>query len=149
MNTSVPADLCLRRRAILCVSLTLLLGLAWLYFYQGLLQELEALATASPQLAVEKLNFVLVVLCLVTFVSATALAFLLGYSAFSVYRAGQWPPPGWRVITPMAIRTGRQASLVAVFFFFLALVALVYGSVLMSQWEPLPEEEIEAPMEDV
>src|SRR5688572_9656362 len=98
INATVPADLRLRRRALALVSITLLLGLVWLYFYQGFLREMQTLATASPQLAVEKLNFVRVVLCLVTFVSATALAFLLGYASFSVYCAGQWPPPGWRVV---------------------------------------------------
>jgi hypothetical protein len=64
-------------------------------------------------------------------------------NAFSVYRAGQWPPPGWRVMYTMSMRTGRQASMVALFFFLLALTALVYGAVLMSFSGPVPEEEIE------
>ena len=140
MNTIVPADLRLRKRAIAFVSITLLVGLVFLYFFQGFLRELEALATASPQLAFEKLNPVRTAVRGVTLFSATALACLLGYAAFSVYRAGQWPPPGWRVVYTMSIRTGRQASIVAMFFLLLALAALVYGAVLVSLSEPEPEE---------
>ena len=113
------------------------------------MRELEALATASPQLAFEKLNFVRNTVRTVTLVSATALACLLGYASFSVYRTGQWPPPGWRVIYTMSIRTGRQASMVALLFLLLALAALVYGAILVSLWEPVPEEEIEVSMEEV
>jgi hypothetical protein len=43
----------------------------------------------------------------------------------------------------MSMRTGRQASMVALSFFLLALTALVYGAVLMSFSGPVPEEEIE------
>ena len=35
------------------------------------------------------------------------------------------------------------------FMLLLALAALVYGAVLVSLWEPVPEEEIEVPMEEV
>jgi hypothetical protein len=148
MNATVPADPRLRKRVIIFVSITLLVGLVWLSFFQGFLRELEALATASPQLAFEKLNPVRTAVRNVTLVSATMLAGVLTYASLRVYRAGQWPPPGWRVLYPMTIRTGRQASLVAMLFFLLALAALVYGSVLMGQWKPMPEEGIEAPLEE-
>ena len=110
---------------------------------------MDALATASPQLAFEKLNPIRTAARGVTLFSATALACLLGYVAFSVYRAGQWPPPGWRVVYTMAIRTGRQATFIAMFMLVLALAALVYGAVIVSLSEPVPEEQIEMPMEEV
>jgi hypothetical protein len=134
---------------ILFVSLTLLLGLVFLPFFQGFLREMEALATASPQLAVEQLNSIRTTARGVTLFSATALVCLLGYVSLSVYRAGQWPPPGWRVMYTMSMRTGRQASIVALFFSFLALVALVYGAGIVSLLEPMSEEEIEVPMREV
>jgi hypothetical protein len=56
MNTTIPADPRLRKRAIAVVSLTLLVGPVSLYFFQGFLREMKALATASPQLAFEQLN---------------------------------------------------------------------------------------------
>lgn len=149
MNATVPADPRLRKRAIAVVSLILLVGLTLLYFFQGFLREMETLATTSPQLAFEKLNPIRNVVWGVTLFSATALACLLGYASFSVYRTGQWPPPGWRVVWDMPIRTGRQASMVALFLLLLALAALVYGKVIVSQWEPVPEEEIEVPLESV
>jgi hypothetical protein len=101
MNATVPADLRLRKRAIAVVSITLLVGLIFLSLFHGFLRGVEALATASPQLAVEKLNLIRAATRGVTLFSATALACLLGYVSFSVYRAGQWPPPGWRVIYTM------------------------------------------------
>jgi hypothetical protein len=76
-------------------------GFVFLYFFEGLLRELEALTTASPQLAFEKLNPVRKAVRSVALFSATALAYLLGYVSFSVYRAGPWPPPGWRVVYTM------------------------------------------------
>src|SRR5215204_1695792 len=106
MNVTVPIDPRLRKRAIAVVSITLLVGLVFLYFFQGFLRELEALATASPQLAFEKLNPVRNAARGLTLFSAMALACLLGYASFSVYPAGQWPPSGWRVIWDMPIRTG-------------------------------------------
>jgi hypothetical protein len=110
---------------------------------------MEALATASPQLAFEKLNLIQTAVRSVILFSATALACLLGYVSFSVYRARQWPPPGWRVIYNMSICTGRQASMVALFFLSLALAALVYGAVIVSLPGPMLAEEEEVPMEEV
>jgi hypothetical protein len=146
MNTTVPTDPRLRKRAIAVVSITLLVGLVFLYLFHGFLCELEALATASPQLAVKKLNPIRNAARGGTLFSAIALAYLLGYVSFSVYRAGQWPPPGWRVVYNMSIRTGRQASIVAIFFSFLALTALVYGAVIVSLPGPILEEQMEVPM---
>ena len=110
---------------------------------------MEALATASPQLAFEKLNPIRTAVRGVTLFSATTLAVLLGYVSFSVYRAGQWPPPGWRVVWDMPIRTGRQATVVAVFMLLLALAALVYGAVIVSLSGPEPEGQLEVPMREV
>jgi hypothetical protein len=120
-----------------------------LYFFQGFLREMEALATVSPQLAFEKLNPVRNAARGGTLFSATALACLLGYVSFSVYRAGQWPPPGWRVVYNISIRTGRQATVVAMFMLFLAVAALVYGAAIVSLPGPAPEEQIDVPMEEV
>jgi hypothetical protein len=74
---------------------------------------------------------------------------LLGYASFSVYRTGQWLPPGWRVVYDMSMRTGRQASTVALFFLLLTLAALLYGTVIVSLSGRELEEQIEVPMEKV
>jgi hypothetical protein len=149
MNTTVPADPRLRKRAIAVVSITMLVGLIFLYFFHGFLREVETLAIASPQVAVEKLNSIRTTARGVTLFSATVLACLLGYISFSVHRAGQWPPPGWRVIWETPIRTERQASMVALFFLLLAVAVIAYGVLIMSLPEPEPEEQIEIPMEEV
>ena len=49
----------------------------------------------------------------------------------------------------MLIRTGRQATVVAVFMLVLALTALVYGAVIVSLPGPELEEEIEVPRREV
>src|SRR5688500_628047 len=103
MNDTVPADPRLRKRAVAVVTVTLLVGFVGLSSFQGFLREMEALATASPQLAFEQLNSIRTVAWGITLFSATALGVLLGYVAFSVYRTGQWPPPGWRVMYTMSI----------------------------------------------
>lgn len=149
MNPIVPADPRLRKRALIFVSITLLVGLVWLYFFQGFLREMEALATASPQLAFEKLHPVGTAALMVTLFSATMLAGLLAYASLRVYRAGQWPPPGWRVIWETPIRTGRQASMVALFFLLLAIAVIAYGVLIVSLPRSMPEEQIEIPMEEV
>jgi len=53
MNTTVPADPRLRKRAILIALTMTIIGLVSLYLFSCFLYEMEALATASPQLAFE------------------------------------------------------------------------------------------------
>jgi hypothetical protein len=149
MNTTASADPRLRKRAIAVVSITLLVGLVFLSFFQGFLREMEALATASPQLAFEKLNPVGTAALMVTLFSATMLAGLLAYASLRVFRTGQWPPPRWRVVWDMPIRTGRYATVVAVFMLLLAVAALVCGAVIVSLSGPEPEGQLEVPMREV
>jgi hypothetical protein len=113
------------------------------------LRGVEALATASPQLAFEKLNPIRTATLGVVLCSSTALAGLLAYVSWRVFRAGQWPPPGWRVVYNMSIRTGRQASMVAMFFLLLAVAVIAYGVLLVSLPGPVPEEQREVPMKSV
>jgi hypothetical protein len=70
MNTTVPADPRLRKRAFIIALTMTLMGLVSLYFFQGFLREMEALATASPQLAFETLHPVGTAALIVTLVSA-------------------------------------------------------------------------------
>ena len=149
MNTTVPADSRLRKRPILIALTMTLIGLVSLYLFCRFLYEMEALATASPQLAFEKLYPVGMAALLVTLFSATMLAGVLAYASLQVFRAGQWPPPGWRVVWDMQIRTGRQATVVAVFMLLLAVAVMVYGVLILNLPERVPEEQIEVPMEEV
>jgi hypothetical protein len=56
MNATVPADAHLRKRAVLIALTMTLVGIVTLYLFRRFLYKMEALATASPQLAFEKLN---------------------------------------------------------------------------------------------
>jgi hypothetical protein len=49
----------------------------------------------------------------------------------------------------MRVRTGRQATMIAVFFLFLILVVIVDATLILNVWEPVPEGQIEVPMEEV
>jgi hypothetical protein len=45
----------------------------------------------------------------------------------------------------MSIRTGRQATVVAIFMLLLAVASLVYGTVIVNLSGPVPEEiEVQA-----
>jgi hypothetical protein len=149
MNTTIPADPRLRKRAVLIALTMTLVGLVSLYFFQGFLREMEALATASPQLAFEQLHPVGMAALLVTLVSAVTLAGSLAYASLCVYRVGQWPPAGWRVLWETALRTGRQASKVALFFLVLAVAVMAYGVLILNLPELGPDEQMEIPMEEV
>ncbi|NOT57905.1 MAG: hypothetical protein HOP18_25155 [Deltaproteobacteria bacterium] len=119
-----------------------------LSYFHDFLQHIEALATASPELAFEKLNPVHAAALGVTLGCASALAGLLAYVALRVYRAGQWPPPGWRVVWEMRVRTGQQATVVAVFFLLLAIVVMVDAVWLLHLPGPVPAEP-EVPLQEV
>lgn len=143
----IQADPRDRKRAILIVVLTTLLGFTSLYLFQGFLREMEALESASPQLALEKLRPIGTAALGVTLVSSTGLAGMLVYVALCVIRARQWPPPGFRVAWDMPIRKGRPAIGMAVILIFLAGVAISCGAILLSL--PEPEEQQEVPMRKI
>ena len=109
---------------------------------------MEALATASPQLAFENLNPLRTAVRSITLFSSITLVCLLGYVSFRVFHARQWLPPGWRVVWDMQIRTGRQATVVAMLFLSLAVVVMAYGVLIVSLPGPVPEE-VEVPIQEV
>ena len=49
----------------------------------------------------------------------------------------------------MPIRTGRQATVVAVLFLSLAVVVIAYGVLIVSLPGPVPTEEEDVPMREV
>lgn len=60
-----------------------------------------------------------------TLVCSTAVIGLFLYCAVLVLRAGQWPPPGFRVVWEMRARTGWQATVVTLCFLLLAMLNAV------------------------
>ena len=91
MNITIPADPRLRKRAILIALTITLMGLVSLYLFHRFLCEMEALATAAPQLAFEKLNPVTQRPAGCHALFCDDLAYLLGYASLRVYRAGSGP----------------------------------------------------------
>lgn len=148
VNATVQADPHLRRRALILVFTVLVTGALFLYYFHGYLRDVEALATASPQLAGAKLSLIQQVTKSVVLCSAIVLAALLSHVAFRVLRAAQWPPPGFRVVWDMPIRTGRQAIVVAAFFLFLAVSVIADAVLMMNLPGPVPKEQ-EVPMREV
>jgi len=148
MNTAVSADPRLRKRALILVLTSFVAGALLLSFFHGFLQDIEALATASPQLAFEKLSLIRNATLGFTLVCSTALVGLFAYISFRVFRAAQWPSLGGRVVWEMPVRTGRRATAIAVFLLFLAVVVIADAVWLWSLPEPVPQEQV-VPMEDV
>lgn len=145
----VHADPRVRTRARLLVVLTALIGCAALYLVQGFLRDMEALEKVSPQLVYEKLHPIGTTALGVTLVSSTVLAGVLVYVALCVVRAGQWPPPGFRVAWDMPIRRGRSATHVAVFLIFLAGVALGWVVLALNLSEPELGEQRAGPSREI
>jgi hypothetical protein len=80
MNVTVPADPRLRKRAFILMLTSFVAGTLFLSFFHGFLQDIEAQATASPQLAFEKLSLIRNTTLDFTLVCSTALVglFMLG-----------------------------------------------------------------------
>jgi hypothetical protein len=91
MNITVPADLRLRTRAILIALTMTLVGLVSLYLFRRFLSEMDALATASPQLAFEQLHPVGTAALIITLFSAPMLAGVLTYASLCVSRWAMAP----------------------------------------------------------
>lgn len=146
-TSTVPADPRLRERALILMLIAVVVSTLFLPFFRGFLHGVESLVDDYPQLVVEKLRLIRNITLGFTLVCATILAGVFVYIAARVFRAGQWPPPGWRVVVEMRVRTGRQAAAVAVFFLFLAVFALADVVWLWSL--PGPAEPHALPMQEV
>lgn len=113
-----------------------LAGALFLFWFQGFLREVEALSLEAPRAAFQRWQSIPQVLFVLVLCSSTVAAGLLGHLALRIWRAGQWPPPGLRVMWETPIRTGYQATLVAVCCLLLALIVLAYGPLMMMVLTP-------------
>jgi hypothetical protein len=148
-NATTPADPHLRRRAIAGAVITTLVGVISLLWFRGYLRGLEALATASPQLALQKLSPIRRILIALMLCSSTTLAGVLAYIALRIIATGQWPPPGWLVLWETPTRTGRQATAVVALLLILAVASLVFGITMVSWIWPEPGAQGGPPMREV
>jgi hypothetical protein len=149
MTAIVHADPRVRRRALILVVTTVLVGVVGLSFFNDFLRDMEALATASPQMADQQLKPIRIALVAGALCVSITLAGLLTYIALRVIRAGQYPPPGMHVLWETPIRTGRQATVAATLMLVVAVAALVYGVVAVRLVWPGPEVQIGSPMREV
>lgn len=128
MNALVYADPRLRKRAIIVILTTALVGVLYLYWLSGFLHEVELLSMTDWKAAIEKLWPPLLATIVAVLCSSGAVAGILTYLAVRVYRTGQYPPPGIRVLWDTPLRTGRAATVAATLILILAVAAIVYGA---------------------
>ncbi|NOT58036.1 MAG: hypothetical protein HOP18_25815 [Deltaproteobacteria bacterium] len=138
MKKTVAADPRLRKRAIILIVTACVASALFLPFFRGFLRGVESRAGDHPQVVFEKLTLIHNASLSLTLVCSTALVGLFLYCAVRVLRAGQWPPPGFRVVWEMRVRTGRQATVVAMCFLLLAVLVIADAVWLVSLPGPVP-----------
>jgi len=147
MNTLVHADPRLRKRAIVVALMTALVGIVYLYWLNGFLDNVEILSVTDWEAAVEKLWPILLVTMAAVLCSAVAVAGILAYLAVRVYHTGQYPPPGIRVIWNTPLRTGRAATVAATCILLLAVATIVYGALMIHILWRAPDVHLASPIQ--
>jgi len=126
-ETVIPADTRLRTQVIVWGTCTLVLGLACILYLNTYLDALTALHTAAPQLAAEQIQRLFFLLAIGIALLTGLLAGIVSYLAVRVLKAGQYPPPGMRVIRDTKLKTGREAKFTAIIAMTLTALALLCG----------------------
>lgn len=124
----IPADPRLRRRAMLttvCLSIAGAIGLWLLYRY---LRNTRSLDSAALDVATVRL------LWIVRLAAAVSVACLVGLGLWMmrlgrrVLRAGEYPPPGAKVVKTTRVRTGPRARVIGNLLLLSATIVAVLGS---------------------
>ena len=149
MNTPVHADPRLRTRAIVVTLMVALVGLIYLHWLNGFLQDVELLSMKDGTVAVKKLWPILLATMAAVLCSSVVLAGTLTYLAVKVYRTGQYPPPGMRVLWTTPTRTGRAATVASLCILLLAVVAIGYGALVLRLIWPSSDVHTAPPMQAV
>ncbi len=135
----VHADPRVRKRALVVFLTIALAGIAYLYWFNRFLAAVEILSLTDWEAAVEKLWPILLATMAALLCSSIGVAGILTYLVVRVYRTGQYPPPGIRVLWDTPLRTGREAMIATAFILLLAVAAIASGVVMMWVLWRVPE----------
>jgi MFS family permease len=119
------------RRNLLWLALVLVLvGGAIIFWFQGMIDQIVALAETDPVGAVQRTHWVFTSLMGCFGISLLAFGIYLFQLAARILRSNQMPPPGTRVIRDVQIRTGAQAVRRGRLLLALAVVFALAGTIV-------------------
>lgn len=115
METEHPvileADPAYRRKMVLALIVLAVLGGAALIITKSVLDGIEALAAVDPDAAIQKIKRLIVGIIAVNAVLSSVFGLYFVLLAVRVFRSGQFPPPGMKVIRDTLLRTGKKAKI--------------------------------------
>mgnify|MGYP006301148669 CR=1 FL=1 len=110
----LEADPAYRRKMVLALILLAVLGGAALILTKSVLDGIEALAAVDPDAAIQKIKGLIVGIIAVNAVLSSVFGLYFVVLAVRVFRSGQFPPPGMKVIRDTLLRTGNKARMAGV-----------------------------------
>ena len=106
----LEADPAYRRKMVLALIVLAVLGGAALILTKSVLDGIEALAAVDPDAAIQKIKGLIVGIIAVNAVLSSVFGLWFVLLAVRVFRSGQFPPPGMKVVRDTPIRTGKKAK---------------------------------------
>ena len=126
----LSADSRYRRTILMLAVVLVLVGGGIIFWFQGMIDEIVALAETDPKTAVRRTHQMFKVLMGFLGFSLAAFAVYLVQLGARVMRSEQLPPPGTRVVRDIRIRTGSQAVRRGRLLLALAVVLGLAGAVV-------------------
>lgn len=126
----LSADPRYRRTILLLAVILVLVGGGIIFWFQGMIDEIVALAETDPTTAVRRTHRVFKVLMGFLGFSLVAFAVYLIQLGVRVLRSEQLPPPGTRVVRDVRIQSGRPAVRRGRLLLVLAVVLGLAGAVV-------------------
>ena len=127
----VPADPKQRRLALLAVVAIVIGGVVALWWLDRRLDGIDRLVEENLPAAAERALSLVVKALVVMGVSLVGMGLYLFWLGVQINRAGQFPPPGMKVIRNTVVRTGPRARLLANLALVSSLLAVLAGTVGM------------------
>ncbi|NIM52785.1 MAG: hypothetical protein GTO22_26660 [Gemmatimonadales bacterium] len=132
----IRADRTLRTLTVIGIAVAVFVGVIAIVYTESFLRDMRELAQVSPREAAERVGLVLRVVTTTAAVVPIAVGIYLIRVALLTWRAGEFPPPGTRVLRDTTVTTGPNTRRWAVFTFIVAVMLLLSGiAVTLVIWD--------------
>ncbi|THB71060.1 MAG: hypothetical protein D6E12_01915 [Desulfovibrio sp.] len=121
----IPADPVLRKRVLIILMILSVLAGALLCLVLQRLQAIESLLNQDLALALAQLDFLLLALGIFVACSSLLATFYFLRLGLHILQAGQFPPPGMKVVRDTVVRSGGYARALGVASITLAALLLL------------------------
>lgn len=121
---TIQADKKLRKQVIIGILLFIPVGGILTHLILTDFEECMLLAQTDTELAISRFRDLLTILTVANGVISIAFAIYFISVATKIYQSGCYPPKGMRVIRDTRVLTGKEATTMAVFHIFIAILVL-------------------------